>query len=174
MSAQHKLTIENVKLKIKKQLSIVHCPFSIPKGFTLVELLVVISIIAILSVIGITIFSGVQKSARDAQRRGDIDAISKALEVHFGIRGVCNPGDNYCPPIGTYFSSGIVPEDPFDKSTARKCYIYLSPSGGPVLWPGDNCYGSNRSANDYKICADLESIGGWDGNQQDYCRSNQQ
>ena len=53
-------------------------------GFTLVELLVVISIIAVLSVIGVTVFSGVQKSARDAKRRGDIDAISKALEVHYG------------------------------------------------------------------------------------------
>ncbi len=79
MSAQHKLTIENVKLKIKKQLSIVNSPLSISKGFTLVELLVVISIIAILSVIGITIFSGVQKNARDAQRKGDINAIAKAM-----------------------------------------------------------------------------------------------
>ena len=39
-----------------------------PLGFTLVELLVVVAIIAVLSVIGITIFTGVQKNARDARR----------------------------------------------------------------------------------------------------------
>lgn len=52
------------------------------KGFTLVELLVVISIIAILSVVGITIFSSVQKSARDTRRKADLRAIAGALEIY--------------------------------------------------------------------------------------------
>ncbi len=64
-------------------------------GFTLVELLVVIAIIAILSVIGITIFSGIQESARDARRRGDLHAIQTALEI-------------YRQKNGGYPSTGIV------------------------------------------------------------------
>lgn len=79
-------------------------------GFTLVELLVVISIIAILSVIGITVFSGVQKSARDARRRGDLDAITKAFEVKYsntGTYGDLSPGNN-----GNLFSSGTFPTPP--------------------------------------------------------------
>ncbi len=75
-------------------------------GFTLVELLVVISIIAILSVVGITLFSGVQKNARDARRRGDIDAIAVALES----KKV--PGAVYYSTIAdTDMSSGKIPEE---------------------------------------------------------------
>lgn len=58
------------------------------KGFTLVELLVVISIIAILSVIGITVFSSAQKSARDAKRRADLQALRLALEQYKTANGI--------------------------------------------------------------------------------------
>ena len=147
------------------------------KGFTLVELLVVISIIAILSVIGITVFSGVQKGARDAKRRSDIDAIAKALEVNYGQCAQQGLGGGpYCAFYGTWFSSGAIPVDPkvdqsklgtfgIDRNDSSNFgYMYvglLQPQGG-------------RSATTYKVCADLESINGWDGTQQDYCRSNQQ
>ncbi len=80
------------------------------KGFTLVELLVVISIIAILSVIGITVFSGIQKNARDSRRRADIEAIAKALEVKYnntGTYGDLTPVNNT-----NLFSSGAFPKDP--------------------------------------------------------------
>ena len=78
-----------------------------PQGFTLVELLVVISIIAILSVIGITIFTGVQKNARDVKRKGDIEAISKALEVAYNSASVAP----YPALTATMFASGAIPTD---------------------------------------------------------------
>ncbi len=155
------------------------------KGFTLIELLVVIAIIAILSVIGFTVFTNVQKGARDAKRRSDIDAIAKALEVHYKD-GLCPP-NNYCPPYPSYFSSGTVPRDPNNVT-----YIYSSPpysinynnsspfdpnlgvDNGGIL-PGDSTIrNTTRSANNWKICADLEGDGVWDGTHQDFCRSNQQ
>ncbi len=140
------------------------------RGFTLVELLVVISIISILSIIGITIFTGVQKGARDAKRKEDLDAITKVLEVHYGD-GTCPP-NNYCPPYPDYFAGGGVPKDPLGGN-----YIYDGSSTtdmGGIL-PGDNSIGgTNRSANTFTICVDLENDGVWNGNDADYCKTNQQ
>lgn len=51
-----------------------------PRGFTLIELMVVIAIIGILSVIAFGIFSGAQSSARDGRRRIEIDQLAKNIE----------------------------------------------------------------------------------------------
>ncbi len=53
------------------------------KGFTLIELMVVIAIIAILTSIGYSIYNGAQKSSLDARRKADIDSISKAYEAKY-------------------------------------------------------------------------------------------
>lgn len=77
------------------------------KGFTLVELLVVISIIAILAVIAIAIFSGVQSRARDARRQADVSSIAKALEAQKVA------GSTVYPQIaGAWFAGGSVPAEP--------------------------------------------------------------
>src|SRR5436305_1961058 len=52
-------------------------------GFTLVELLVAITIVAILAVVGFTLFSGIQAQARDSNRRTEVQEIAKALETHY-------------------------------------------------------------------------------------------
>jgi len=80
------LKIKNLKLKINL-------------GFTLLELLVVIGIIAIITSMGFVSYSTSQKKARDAKRRGDLEAIQNALEQYYSI---CN----YSYPSS--ISSGIV------------------------------------------------------------------
>ncbi len=52
-----------------------------PKGFTLVELMVVVIIIAILSVIGFTLFTNAQAQGRDGRRRTEINSMAKAIET---------------------------------------------------------------------------------------------
>lgn len=151
------------------------------KGFTLVELLVVISIIAILSVIGVTVFSGVQKSARDAQRKGDVNSIANALEVNK-------------PPTGTYpmllysfFASGKVPFDP----VAGGYYVSPTGCGDSTLVDGQNaCWyclkgtatpgycklstdswivSGTTEGSTWTVCANLET-----GNPKYYCKGSSQ
>lgn len=121
-----------------------------PQGFTLVELLVVVSIIAILAVIGLTIFTGVQKTARDAKRRADVEAISKALETKYNNATATYP----VIAIGDFASSGI-PQDPLGGS-----YSGVPNAGGAT----------------YNVCADLEadSRDPADLSPNDFCISQQQ
>ena len=53
------------------------------RGFTIVELLIVIVVIAILAAISIVAYTGIQQRARDAQRANDIATITKALELYY-------------------------------------------------------------------------------------------
>lgn len=124
--------------------------FKNPQGFTLVELLVVVSIIAILSVIGMTIFTGTQRNARDAKRRADINSISTALETHYNTTAnqYCAAGaTTYCAPLPAWFSSSSLPTDP---QTGAQY------SGLPI-----------NGATTYNVCATLE-VGGT------FCRTQQQ
>ena len=56
-------------------------------GFSLIELLVAITIIAVISTIGFTTFSQSQSRARDATRKKDLRAISVALELFLQKNG---------------------------------------------------------------------------------------
>lgn len=80
------------------------------KGFTLLEMLVVIGIIGILMGVGSVSFTAAQKRARDSKRRQDIEAISKSLEQYYADNNGY-PLDSTCAGIDTYFNGGV-PEDP--------------------------------------------------------------
>ncbi|MBW3568717.1 prepilin-type N-terminal cleavage/methylation domain-containing protein [Candidatus Parcubacteria bacterium] len=64
------------------------------KGFTIVELLIVIVVIGILAAIVITTFVGVQKRARDSERKSDLQAMASQIEVYFADNGKYPTLDN--------------------------------------------------------------------------------
>ena len=51
-------------------------------GFTLMELLITVSIIAILVAIGIASYSTINKQSRDTKRKSDIEQLRSALEMY--------------------------------------------------------------------------------------------
>ena len=58
------------------------------RGFTLVELLIVIAIMSILTVITASQFTSAQRKAKDVQRKGDLSSLSKALQMYYADYGV--------------------------------------------------------------------------------------
>lgn len=57
------------------------------RGFTIVELLIVIVVIAILAAITVVAYNGIQSRARDTQRVSDISTFLKGLENYRTING---------------------------------------------------------------------------------------
>lgn len=102
------------------------------RGFTLLELLVVISIIGILIAMGTAAFSTAQQSSRDARRQSDIKAMQAAFEQYYAVNN------------GTY----------------DDCAVMASPEYLPAGMPLDpqtgaqyDCESTNFT---YCVCADLE------------------
>lgn len=87
-------------------------------GFTIVELLIVIVVIAILATISIVAYTGIQARAHDTKRASDINQIKKALVAYNimngGVRGV--PG---------YNSDGNALHSGWDTSTDANWLFFL-------------------------------------------------
>lgn len=117
------------------------------KGFTLIELLITISIIGILSVIGMVAYYTVLKEGRDSKRQSDLRSIQSALEQYFA--------DQFNYPTGITIGSALsaggktylntIPGDP----TGNPQYSYVSSPAG--------CDNSAVKCSSYCIYAKLEN-----------------
>jgi type II secretory pathway pseudopilin PulG len=61
------------------------------QGFTIVELLIIVVVIAILATLVLVGFSGMQAKARDAERKSDIKSVAKFLETYYIDNGAYPP-----------------------------------------------------------------------------------
>src|SRR3989338_3437078 len=120
------------------------------KGFTLVELMVAISIVAILAVVGLVVYGNVQATARNSQREQSLQAITTALESNKP------PGSTIYPQIlDTQFSGGTVPTDPKAAATApatqKYCLIY-SETNPPTTASQIPKYGVGQFISNWTSC----------------------
>jgi len=106
-------------------------------GFTLVEILVVATIISLLAGTGLVSYSSFVKNSRDARRKADLEQIRAALEMYrsnVGAYPTTAPGQGL--PFGTgSLGDGTntylqkIPQDP----KSNKNYYYLYSAGDYTL-----------------------------------------
>lgn len=82
-------------------------------GFTIVELIVVIAIMGILLVLGVVNLTGSQISARDSERKTDIEVIATHLETYY------TSGSDLTTTIGTYPSTALMANISVQESSLR-------------------------------------------------------
>lgn len=134
------------------------------KGFTLVELLIAISIIAILSVVGVTIFSNTQRDARNSARKSDIDAIFNAMETNYD-----STTGQYAALQDAFFASGSTPKDPLNGQSrcgtgTSPCKYCISSSLNYNCTASDNTVSGGTTpypaaGASYIVCTNLEGNG---------------
>jgi len=157
------------------------------EGFTLIELMVAISIIAILAAIGIVVYSRAQLLARDSRRKEDLRAVSTALTLFYTANGrypasggaTCSyGGSSYCTsnsanpwiPELTIEYMKSMPKDPVSDSVnpwwtlGGYSYLRCTPNSYSLTAYLENIDDpAALKAQPYKFCtgADVDSFGGW-------------
>jgi len=137
-------------------------------GFTIVELLIVIVVVAILATIAIVAYNGIQARARDSERQTEMQTIEKALSLYFidnGSYPTCS-NTTYVPtsaPGGCNFTViapslvpkylNIMPIDPSNSGNDKYMYAYGFKKTGATGYTGD-------ASNNYISGMHLETMTG--------------
>ncbi len=108
------------------------------RGFTLIELMVAFTIIAVLSAIGLVVYSSVLKQGRDSKRQSDLRSIQSAVEQYFA--------DQFYYPSAITFNGGAL-------SAGGKTYLNTV----PVDPLNSNAYSYVPTSSGYCIYANLEN-----------------
>lgn len=120
------------------------------KGFTLIEILVVATIIVLLSAIGLVSYSQFSKQARDARRKSDIENIRGSLEIY-------RSSNNYYPLTLQLLVPSFIKSVPVDPKPGSG-YVYS-------YYPGPSgCNNSTVNCTTYYVNARLETGGFYEAN----------
>jgi general secretion pathway protein G len=126
------------------------------RGFTMIELLVVMTLIVILATMGMTQYKTSQIYAREAVLKEDLFRLRDAIDQYYADKG------QYPSTLDTLVSDGYLrklPEDPFTRSTSSWQTVPAEPDpANPTAEPGvyDVKSGSDASALDGTKYADWD------------------
>lgn len=134
------------------------------KGFTLIELMVTISIIAILAAIGLVFYSYVIKQGQDSKRQSDLRTIQSALEEFYSDNlyypvleeATCGNGSFKIgcalkSPDGTKTYIQTIP------SATTGSYTYIAVSGSSPTYGYNVCDNSTTNCASYCLYTKLEN-----------------
>ncbi len=144
----------NKELRIKNLKTIIHYPLFIirkSKGFTLVELLIVISIIGVLTTLLMANFIGVRQRARDAQRKSDLRQIQSAMELFRSDQG------SYPTAIPNCVSGNSIKTNSECTGSTYMQKVPKDPSGSSYYNSGNYSFSSTGTI--YTLGACLENTG---------------
>ncbi len=133
------------------------------KGFSLIELLVVISIIGVLVAVAVASYTGAQIKARDARRRSDLKSIQAAMEQYYSTTGANSYGT-----VATSFSPNPVPTDP-KPSFGSYITNYVVSTGYCICAQLEEAGKGNANAPASSSCG-----GTWNATGNYFCIQNQQ
>jgi len=115
------------------------------KGFSLLELLIVVAIITLLIALGIVSYIPAQKKSRDSKRKGDLEQIRAALEMYRSDEGSYPATDD----VDTTGCTGT--------SIASDDNTYMDPIPCDPKNSGDYQYSYSRiTETSYQLTAKLE------------------
>jgi general secretion pathway protein G len=120
-------------------------------GFTLLELLITMAIIAMLAAISIFALSGARQQGRDGKRKSDLESIRSALELY---KADC---DKYPSNIPTAASATSLNGNTAPCNVgATNVYLNKTPADPSGSEYGYSVNGTNST---YEVCAKLENPG---------------
>jgi prepilin-type N-terminal cleavage/methylation domain-containing protein len=93
-----------------------HRPPTSSSGLTMIELLISVTILAILITVGMVNFGGAQRRTRDAERKRDLQDIKIAFENYYNDNG-CYPAAGTMDSCGAATLSPYLKQIPCDQTT---------------------------------------------------------
>jgi len=106
------------------------------RGFTIVELLIVIVVVAILAAISIVAYNGVQSRSRDGARDSAVSNLKKALELYntqngaYPIPSGCINAGCLVTSLSSYLVPGTINTLPNDPGAPSKNIYYVTDANG--------------------------------------------
>jgi type II secretion system protein G len=133
------------------------------RGFTIVELLIVIVVIGILAALVIVTYNGIQQKARDTERKTDIKAVQGHLEAYWADNAkyptLAQTNDSAFRTANFKGLDLSAFADPKNAGSQQLCAAAAANCYGYTVSPASCDNGANGDCTNYTLTADLESGG---------------
>ncbi len=120
------------------------------RGFTLVELLVVTTIIIVLSAIGLVSFQNAGQNARNGKRKADMETYRQSLVLYRSDQGVYPSGTSFVQMADELVQNSYLSAPaPTEAKSGHSAYAYTETASGfciCALMEGDDAPGNSDNA----------------------------